>query len=149
MTCRAQACPRKLSGYQGSQEASLADLALRLLDRAWGGGGSGKASLEYKTAFQCSFSVFHGQTETTGRGKAALWGREKRIWGLEAELGTGCKSLQILMCDGDSLFDKSLLNFPMHSTLAGTKGDGKMHEALSLSSRNSQDKLAILHWDLI
>ena len=49
------------------------------------------------------------------------------------------------MCDGDSLFDKSLLNFPMHSTLAGTKGDGKMHKALSLSSRNLQDKLAILH----
>ena len=49
------------------------------------------------------------------------------------------------MGDGDSLFNKSLLNIPMHSTLAGTKGEGKMCEALSLSSRNLQDKLAILH----
>lgn len=50
------------------------------------------------------------------------------------------------MCDGNPLFNKYLLNVPVHGALAGIKGDGKLNEALSSSSRNLQGKPAILHF---
>lgn len=70
------------------------------------------------------------------RAESCPFGRQK------GDMGTGGRvrglnlNLPGLTHDGNPLFNKHILNVPVHGSAAGTEGHGKVNEALSLSPRN-------------
>lgn len=64
-----------------------------------------------------------GQTKTTQSRKLPFGKGKKGTRGMEGEVWDLLSSLQILMCDGNPLLNKYLLNVARHGRTAGTKGD--------------------------
>lgn len=86
-------------------------------------GGLAKPALSKKMWLPVCFPNLLGQTKTTQSRKLPFGNGRKGTWGLEEEVWDLLSSLQILMCDGNPLLNKYLLNVPRYGRAADTKGD--------------------------